>query len=431
MTDLHGMTLPTCDICVNGQKRKLYGKHKNKVYLHNGDNFQLKFFNPLQERIGVQLNVNGIKVDNDLLVLNPGQEITIERYIGTNRKLTFNAYDIDTKGMSEERVKQAVKAIEKNGVLEVVFWAEKKVQPVVYSSSSTIYPNYPNYTPLYPNPNYQQDWYNTNICSSIATSGCTTSYANNFNVSGNATTANLTVGPNGVTITGDLKINGTLDINNGQLKITSPQPKNWGTSGTSGSSGTSGCSGTSGHPGNSFTSGTCGGARYSGVSGTRGYAPGSNGPAGTLGHDGILYMDTTTNTSNKIDMFYVDYAPQEMSRGIVSAGNRPQQERTLSKKIETGRIEKGGVSNQYFSPIAFEVGDPFYRIKFKLLPFSLKPVKKKLYDSDTIKSVFDGQPNSYIKSESAIREYCKCGYRISRGKGLWDFCPRCGRKVKK
>lgn len=39
--DLQGMTLPTCDIMVNGQKRKLYGKKKNQVYLHNGDNFQL------------------------------------------------------------------------------------------------------------------------------------------------------------------------------------------------------------------------------------------------------------------------------------------------------------------------------------------------------------------------------------------------------
>jgi hypothetical protein len=49
--DLQGMTLPTCDILVNGQKRKFYGKKKNKIYLRNGDNFQLKIFNPLQERI--------------------------------------------------------------------------------------------------------------------------------------------------------------------------------------------------------------------------------------------------------------------------------------------------------------------------------------------------------------------------------------------
>jgi hypothetical protein len=118
--------------------------------------------------------------------------------------------------------------------------------------------------------------------------------------------------------------------------------------------------------------------------------------------------------------------------GSVTASNdnsRLYEKQQVSKKIETGRIEKGGVSSQYFSPVAFEIGEPFYKIKFKLLPFSLKPVKKKLYDSTTIKNIIEN--NTYVKTESAIREYCKCGYRISRGKGVWDFCPRCGRKIKK
>lgn len=288
MNKLNGMTLPTCEIFVNGQKRKLYGKNKNKVYLQNGDNFQLKFFNSLQERIGVQLCMNGIKVDNDLLVLNPGQEITIERYIGTNRKLTFSAYDIDTTNMSETRVKQSIKAIEKNGVLEIVFWNEKVKNVTNVTTDYTMV-----------NPNWYIYPYDTNL------------YENTTSFSG-------FIGPMG-----------------------------------------------------------------------------SVGPFGTSGTSGT-------------------------------------DDRKLSKKIETGRIEKGSVSNQYFSPIAFEIGEPFYRMKFKLLPFSLKPVKKKLYDSTTIKSIIDGsQTNFYIRTESTVREYCKCGYRISRGKGAWNFCPMCGKKIKK
>ena len=370
MSELHGMTLPTCDISVNGQKRKLYGKNKNKVYLHNGDNFQLKFFNPLQERIGVQLSMNGIKVDNDLLVLNPGQEITIERFIGTNRKLTFSAYDIDTKGMSEERVEQAVKAIEKNGVLEVTFWNEKKSVPIIYTSSSTVYPNI--YTNKSPN------WFGI--------SGSTTS---NVSTGTNSPATNLTINGNGdVVITGNLKINGTLDINNGQLKVS-------GQYGTTGSSGTSGMAGTSGTRGTSLP-----------------------------------------NFSGNDSFALYDYAPEEKYRGIlctgnITSGNYNQPVQQLSKKLETGRIEKGGVSNQYFSPIVFEVGEPFYKIKFKLLPFSLKPVKKKLYDSTTIKNIIDGNTsNTYMRNESAVREYCeKCGYRISRGKGQWKKCPMCGKKI--
>ena len=339
MTDLNGMTLPTCDICVNGQKRKLYGKKKNKVYLHNGDNFQLKFFNPLQERIGVQLSMNGIKVDNDLLVLNPGQEITIERFIGTNRKLTFSAYDIDTSKMSEERVKEATKAIEKNGILDVTFWNEKKTAPIIFTTTTTV----PNFTG-YPVPNYIPIY--TTDSGSITNAYPITS---GTSITSNG---NLIISSTGdVTINGNLKINGTVDVNNGQLTI--------GHSGTSGSSGDCGLSGTSGKPG---TSGLAGGR---GTCGNSGYKS-----------PGMFLSDTDTSYTK---FSSIDYAPQELSRGIVDSrvsGNLGMNNTTLSKKIETGRIEKGGVSNQYFSPIAFEVGDPFYQIKFKLLPFSLKPLKK-------------------------------------------------------
>ena len=309
MTDLNGMTLPTCEILVNSQKRKLYGKNKNKVYLHNGDNFQLKFFNPLQERIGVQLSMNGVKIDNDLMVLNPGQEITIERFIGTNRKLTFSAYDIDTTNMSESRIKEATKAIEKNGVLEVTFWNEKIAPPIIYTSPITI----PQFIPIY----------NTTI-----SSGGTFDFLN-------STQSNFTISQTGdVTINGNLKVNGAIDIN-GQLTV--------GKSGTSGSSGACGTSGTSGIAG----------------AGGKKRVKGQN-------DDWCLFSS-------------VDYAPQELSRGITCGnvnGMGSIMATPMSKKIETGRIEKGAISNQHFTPIAFEVGLPFYKIKFKLLPFSLKPLKK-------------------------------------------------------
>ena len=282
MNNLNGMTLPTCEILVNGQKRKLYGKKKNKVYLHNGDNFQLKLFNPLQERIGAQLRMNGIKVDNDLLVLNPGQEITIERFIGTNRKLTFSTYEIDVSN------KEAVKAIEKNGILEVVFWNEKIQTIYTATSISTVnVGTYPYYT--------------------TGTSGAT------------------------ITINGrDITINGPV---NGNLRLDSR---------TSGSSGHKGVSGFSG----------------------------AKGPIGKIGipvtsDAASIYNNNISSTINFISSdFETDF--YTLSRSVVQP----------STKLETGRIEKGGVSNQYFSSIIFDVGEEFYKIKFKLLPFSLKPVKK-------------------------------------------------------
>lgn len=379
--NLAGMTLPTCEILVNGQKRKLYGKKKNKVYLHNGDNFQLKLFNPLQERIGVQLRMNGIKVDNDLLILNPGQEVTIERYIGSNNKLKFSAYEIDTRGMSEERVQQAIKAIEKNGVLEVVFWNEKVAPPII----STV-PNFtgmPTYItggnsnqigmPIYPP--YTCDPYITQPIPTIYPSNYpfnnlpinTCDTTNNFVYSGSSWTdgsfsnGSITMSGDGsITLNGNIKINGTLDVNNGTLQV------NQGTTGWSGTSGPSGSDG------KSETSGKGGLAHFTGVSGFAG-SKGVPGTRGTGGSDNYSY--STLGNMNGMGNVMAPFTDFDMSNHN-DRTYRSEQHLKQLKKIETGRIEKGDHSNQYFNTTKFEVGEEFYKIKFKLLPFSLKPVKK-------------------------------------------------------
>ncbi len=43
----------------NHNELKLY--QGNIVYLNDGDNFELRFFNPLQEKIGVEIMFNGIR----------------------------------------------------------------------------------------------------------------------------------------------------------------------------------------------------------------------------------------------------------------------------------------------------------------------------------------------------------------------------------
>jgi hypothetical protein len=113
--------VPSCEILVNGQKRKLYGKNRNKVYLNDGDEFQIKVYNPLSERVGFQLKMNGQDNDNSTLVVNPGQSAIIERFIGTNRKLKFSTYVVDK---NNPQTQQAIKG---NGKLEIVFYNELKI----------------------------------------------------------------------------------------------------------------------------------------------------------------------------------------------------------------------------------------------------------------------------------------------------------------
>ena len=383
--DLQGMTLPTCDILVNGQKRKFYGKKKNKIYLRNGDNFQLKIFNPLQERVGVQLKINAAKVDNDLLIINPGQEVTVDRYIGSNNKLTFSAYEIDTTNMSESRVKEVHKAIEKNGILEIIFWNEKKtINSVDLSQLKTSNPDY-----------FTKNLTNIPFYTTTTYSGST-----------------ITISQNGdVVLNGNVKINGTLDINNGSFTVI---PR--GTSATSGTSESSGVDGDFYGSSATFNQNDTGN-----VTSPINFSNGTNGSTLNTTVNYSVYGNIGLGTSNPDNTL-------SFADGSWHSGSFVEPQK-LSKKIETGRIEKGSKSDQYFSHASFDVGEEFFKIKFKLLPFSLKPVKKKLYDSTTIKNVVEG--NTYVRNDNSYgRDYCKCGYRVSRGKGSWSFCPYCGRKIK-
>lgn len=71
--------------------------------------------------------------------------------------------------------------------------------------------------------------------------------------------------------------------------------------------------------------------------------------------------------------------------------------------LETGRIEKGGKSNQIFSTTNSQFSYfPDSSISWKILPTSTKPIEVK-----------------------EIRNYCSCcGTRIK--KQSWKFCPNCG-----
>jgi len=117
---------PECDILVNKQKRKAYGKKKNKIYLNDGDHIQLNLLNPLYHRIGVQLEFNGEK-EEKMLILNPGQKVLLDRFIDTKKKIKFGTYFIDGNNSAAKEV------IKKNGNMIVHFWYEK---PTYYSGSS-------------------------------------------------------------------------------------------------------------------------------------------------------------------------------------------------------------------------------------------------------------------------------------------------------
>jgi len=108
---------PSAIVTVNGSEKKIYDN--NQIFLNLDDNFEFRFFNPLQEKIGVEIIFNGLKKDNSLLILNPGEDISLDRFMDDKKKMKYSTYFID--GNNE----QAVKATEKNGLVEINFYKEQ------------------------------------------------------------------------------------------------------------------------------------------------------------------------------------------------------------------------------------------------------------------------------------------------------------------
>jgi hypothetical protein len=116
--------MPELFITSNHNRLKSYDKKSKlpKVYLPGNTHFEFEFFNPLQERIGMKIYINGNCINSQqLIIINPGQHGFLERYLDTDsRKFLFDTYMIN--GGNEA----AKKAIEKNGLIKVEFFKEQQ-----------------------------------------------------------------------------------------------------------------------------------------------------------------------------------------------------------------------------------------------------------------------------------------------------------------
>lgn len=98
---------------------------ENVIYLNDGNEFQIRLFNPLQERIGALIGING-QFSSSYFVLNPGQDIIIDRFIDTQKKMLFETYQYDSSNQDAQN------AVSKNGIIEIKFF--KEYVPVTYSN---------------------------------------------------------------------------------------------------------------------------------------------------------------------------------------------------------------------------------------------------------------------------------------------------------
>lgn len=106
--------------------------NENTIFLNNGNEFQIRLFNPLSEKIGVKIGLNE-KYSQSFLILNPGQDVTLDRFIDDQKKMLFETYTYDSNNET------AKKAIVNNGNVTIQFFKEKRVQPTFQSFSGQFF----------------------------------------------------------------------------------------------------------------------------------------------------------------------------------------------------------------------------------------------------------------------------------------------------
>jgi len=106
---------PIAEIAINGHRLK---KYSGNVYLKDQTEFQIELQNPTQDVFKAMIELNGKPISIAGLVLNPGQHFYLDRFIDEQKKFLFETYNVsDTKA--------AKKAIQKNGLVRILFYQEK------------------------------------------------------------------------------------------------------------------------------------------------------------------------------------------------------------------------------------------------------------------------------------------------------------------
>lgn len=105
-------------------------QHENTVYLENGDEFQIELFNPTQNKVLSQIELNGTNLVSGI-VLRPGERVFLDRFLDSPEKFKFDTYFVDGDN------NDVVNAISKNGKVSVKFYNEKLFHIPNYSWNTT------------------------------------------------------------------------------------------------------------------------------------------------------------------------------------------------------------------------------------------------------------------------------------------------------
>ena len=89
------------------------------VYLDGDNEFQIRLFNPTSDVVGAEVFINDESLGSKI-VLRPGEQVWLERYLNEARKFKFDVYSVDANN------KNVMSAIKNNGEIKIQFYRERK-----------------------------------------------------------------------------------------------------------------------------------------------------------------------------------------------------------------------------------------------------------------------------------------------------------------
>jgi hypothetical protein len=175
-----GASLPAAWI-VNPKDKGRKSIKGDKIYLDNGQEFEIEIFNPLTESVLADIRLNGNSISKTGLVVRPGQRVYLDCFVDDRKKFIFQTYEVDGS-------QESIEAIADNGLMEVFFYKEQAVTLQDWSNrfhKVIVHEYRPYYYPVYPAIYHRPYYYDgTVICSgysgplSTTTSLTTTSNLN-------------------------------------------------------------------------------------------------------------------------------------------------------------------------------------------------------------------------------------------------------------
>lgn len=164
---------------------------KGKVYLTDGEEFQIELYNPLKECVLADIKLNGSSISKSGLVLRPGERFYLDCFIDDKKKFVFSTYEV-------EDTEESTEATSNNGLLQVFFYKEsissikdwrRKAEKIIVERH--YYPYNPWGTTWIGTPNVYCGTSNNSIGTTLTTSG--SSYTTNaINLNSGSSTAMYT-----------------------------------------------------------------------------------------------------------------------------------------------------------------------------------------------------------------------------------------------